>query len=263
MLFGAEALAKLRAAHVCVVGVGGVGSWAVEALARSGVGALTLIDFDNVCVSNTNRQACALADTVGRPKVEVLAGRVMAINPLCHVDAVAERFTAATAVRLMSPPFDYVIDATDKMSNKAVLISECLRRGWPVLTVGGAGGKRDATRVRTGDLGEAANDNLLRLVRKKLRRAHGFPNGEGVVFGVRCVYSHERSVFPWSDGTCRAGPEPGTNLTLDDSTGFGTAVFVTGTFGFAAAGDVVRTLVGEAKSHGASNASNLDPGFRS
>jgi tRNA A37 threonylcarbamoyladenosine dehydratase len=243
-LLGAGALGRLRDARVCVVGVGGVGSWTVEALARSGVGVLTLIDLDDVCVTNTNRQVCALEGTVGRPKVAVLAERVAAINPLCRVEPVAEYFTAATAGRLMSQTFDYVIDATDRMSNKALVISECLRRGRPVLTVGGAGGKRDATRVRAGDLGEAVNDNLLRLVRKKLRRDHGFPNGEGVVFGVRCIYSPEKPVFPWSDGSCRSEAEPGTNLTLDCSSGFGTGVFVTGAFGFAAAGDVVRTLAG-------------------
>jgi tRNA A37 threonylcarbamoyladenosine dehydratase len=128
------------------------------------------------------------------------------------------------------------------MTNQALLIAECVRRGQPVLTVGGAGGRRDGTRVRSCDLGEAHGDDLLRLVRKKLRRAHGFARGEGHRYGVPCVYSTEKPVYPWSDGTCAPDPEPGSELRLDCSSGFGTGVFVTGTFGFVAAGEVVRRI---------------------
>jgi tRNA A37 threonylcarbamoyladenosine dehydratase len=244
-LVGRVGLERLRAARVCVVGVGGVGSWTVEGLARSGVGALTLIDLDDVCVTNVNRQLPALDGQIGRPKVEVLAERVRAINPSCEVEAVAEFFTAASAERLLSARFDFVVDAIDKLSNKALLIGEATRRGIRVLTIGGAGGKRDATQVRTGDLGESWGDELLRQVRKKLRRDHGFPAGEQtgkMHWGVRCVWSSEAQVFPWADGTCAAEPEPGSTLALDCESGFGTAVFVTGAFGLAAAGEVVRAI---------------------
>jgi tRNA A37 threonylcarbamoyladenosine dehydratase len=242
-LFGRAALERLRAAHVCVVGVGGVGSWAGEALARSGVGALTLVDLDDVCVTNVNRQLPALDGQIGRPKVAVLAERVRAINPACRVETVQEYFTKASADRLLAAPFDYVIDAIDKLTNKALLIAECRALGRPVLTVGGAGGKRDATQLRAGDLGEATGDMLLRLVRKKLRRDHGYEHGKKLHFGVRCVWSAEEPVYPWADGTCADKPEPGSNLTLDCESGFGSAVFVTGAFGLAAAGEVVRQLV--------------------
>jgi len=250
-LFGRAGLERLRAAHVCVVGAGGVGSWAVEGLARSGVGALTLIDLDDVCVTNVNRQLPALDGEIGRPKVDVLARRARLINPEIRVEAVAEFFTAATAERLLgagasvTPRFDCVIDAIDSMSNKALLIAECARRGLRCVTVGGAGGKRDASAIRTGDLGESMSDDLLRLVRKKLRRDHGFARGEGHRYGVRCVYSAEKPVYPWADGTCAAEPEPseaGANLKLDCESGFGTAVFVTGAFGLAAAGEAVRWI---------------------
>jgi tRNA A37 threonylcarbamoyladenosine dehydratase len=129
------------------------------------------------------------------------------------------------------------------MSNKALLIAECVKRNLPCVTIGGAGGRRDPTRIRAADLGEAMNDELLRLVRKKLRRDHGFARGEGNLYGVRCVYSAEKPVFPWADGTCQAEPEPGSNLKLDCASGFGTAVFVTGAFGLAAAGEAVNLIV--------------------
>jgi tRNA threonylcarbamoyladenosine dehydratase len=245
-LFGRDGLERLTAAHVCIVGVGGVGSWTVEGLARSGVGALTLIDLDDVCVSNVNRQLPALDGQIGRPKVVVLAERVRLINPACRVSAVSEFFTASSASRLLQGPFDFVVDAIDRMTPKALLISSCKERGWPVLTVGAAGGRRDPMQIRTGDLGEAG-DELLRQVRKKLRRDHGFEAGahRGITrMGVAGVWSIERPVFPWADGTCATDPEPGSNLKLDCESGFGTAVFVTGAFGLAAAGEVVRAIAG-------------------
>lgn len=243
-LFGAAALPRLRAAHMAVVGLGGVGSWTVEGLARSGVGGLTLIDLDDVCVTNVNRQLPALDGAIGRPKGAVLAERVRAINPLCRATVVSEFFTAESAERLLAPRFDAVVDAVDLMSHKALLIASCVQRGLACVTVGGAGGKRDATRICAGDLGESHHDELLRLVRRKLRRDHGFAPGEGRRYGVRAVWSAERPVYPWSDGTCAAEPEPGGSLRLDCVTGFGTAVFVTGAFGLVAAQETVNLIIG-------------------
>ncbi len=243
-LVGRAGLEHLAAAHVCVVGVGGVGSWTVEGLARSGIGALTLVDLDDVCVTNVNRQLPALDGQVGRPKATVLAERIRLINPECRVTTALEFFTENTAERLLTPRFDFVVDAIDLMSHKALLIGGCRERGLPVLSVGAAGGRRDPTRIRAGDIGEAT-DELLRQVRKKLRRDYGFSSGahRGITrMGVRCVWSTERPVFPWADGTCAAEPEPGSNLKLDCESGFGTAVFVTGTLGLVAAGEVVRAI---------------------
>ena len=245
-LFGRAGLDRLRAAHVAVIGIGGVGSWVVEGLARSGVGALTLIDLDDVCITNVNRQLPALDGQVGRPKVIAVAERVRLINPACRIETVAEYFTASTAVRLLAPPFDCVVDAIDGMKNKTLLIAACVKRGLPCVTVGGAGGKGDATKLRAGDLGEATTDDLLRQVRKKLRRDHGWARGENNRYGVRCVYSTEKPVFPWANGTCSTEQEPGTNLKLDCASGFGTAVFVTGAFGLAAAGEAVRLIAATA-----------------
>jgi tRNA threonylcarbamoyladenosine dehydratase len=246
-LFGREGLARLQAAHVCVVGVGGVGSWTVEGLARSGVGALTLIDLDDVCVTNVNRQLPALDGAIGRSKVDVLAERVRLINPECRVTVLTEFFTAASAARMLATRFDFVVDAIDDVANKALLIAESLQRKLPVITVGGAGGKRDATQIQSGDLGDAWGDELLRLLRRKLRRDHGFQAGTQkgkMYFDVRCIWSSEVQVYPWADGTCQTEPEPGGNLKLDCESGFGTGVFVTGAFGLAAAGEVVRLIAG-------------------
>ena len=248
-LLGIAALERLRNAHVCVVGVGGVGSWTVEGLARSGIGALTLVDLDDVCVTNVNRQLPALDGHIGRPKVSVLAERVQAINPACRVTVLQEFFTKESADRMLAAPFDYVVDAIDRMSNKALLIGECRAMGRPVLTVGAAGGKRDATQIRAGDLGDAYSDELLRQVRKKLRRDHGFSSGTTkgrMHFGVRCVWSSEMPVYPRADGTCSTEPEAGANLAMDCESGFGAAVFVTGAFGLIAAGEVVKDLAKKA-----------------
>ncbi len=241
-LYGAGSLACLQAAHVAVVGLGGVGSWTVEGLARSGVGRLTLIDLDDVCVTNTNRQLPAIEGNHGRPKAEALAERVRLINPDCQIDVVMAFLTAANADEVLAPAFDVVVDAIDGTTNKADLIGACVQLGKRCVTVGGAGGKRDASQLRIGDLGEAWGDELLKMVRKKLRREHGFARGEGNRYGVRCVWSAENPTYPWADGTCSNEPEPGSNLKLDCASGFGTAVWVTGAMGLVAAQEAVKWI---------------------
>jgi tRNA A37 threonylcarbamoyladenosine dehydratase len=246
-LMSRAGLERLRAAHVCVVGVGGVGSWVIEGIARSGIGAITLVDLDDVCVTNVNRQLPALDGQIGRPKVGVLSERVRLINPECKVEPVEDFFTPASAGRILAPKYDFVVDAIDRMTHKAHLIAGCRERGFSVLTIGAAGGRRDATRIKAGDIGEAG-DELLRQVRKRLRRDYNFSSGaqRGITrMGVRCVWSTEPPIFPWADGTCGKEPEPGSNLKLDCESGFGTAVFVTGVMGLMAAGEVVRTIAGE------------------
>ncbi len=191
-------LPRLHAAHVCVVGVGGVGSWVVEGLARSGVGAVTMVDLDDVCLTNVNRQLPALEGSIGRPKVEALAERVRAINPDCRVTTRSEFFTAATAEHLLAPRFDWVVDCVDLMSNKALLIASCVQRGRPVLTVGGAGGRRDATRIRTGDLGDSHGDELLRQVRKDCDATTVSPRARAIT--TACL------AFPRTRDRCTLGP---------------------------------------------------------
>jgi tRNA A37 threonylcarbamoyladenosine dehydratase len=242
-LYGRDALEELARAHVCVIGIGGVGSWIVEALARSGVGRLTLIDMDDVCITNTNRQVPALEGEYGRPKIDVLAERVRRINPACEVALHHAFLTAGTAEELIHGGYTFVVDAVDRMTPKALIIARARELGLEVLTIGGAGGRRDPTRIRVGDLGATSGDMLLRLVRKKLRRSHGWPAGKGHTLGVAAVYSSEPQVYPWSNGDVCATAEPGANLHMDCASGFGAACFVTGSFGFAAAGEIVRRIV--------------------
>jgi tRNA A37 threonylcarbamoyladenosine dehydratase len=241
-LYGGHALPRLHAAHVAVIGVGGVGSWTAEALARSGVGTITLVDLDDVCVTNTGRQLPALASTVGLPKVGVLAGRIREINPACRINAVAQFFTESTCDAILSEKFTWVIDAVDRFSIKRLIIGECRRRGIPVLTCGAAGGRRDPSRVRVTDLAQSGQDILLKQLRRGLRNVYGFPKGEGVEFGVPCVSTTEPPVYAWPDGTVRPEPPEECNLKLDCHSGFGAATFITGAFGFLAASEVVRRI---------------------
>jgi tRNA A37 threonylcarbamoyladenosine dehydratase len=241
-LYGQGGLQKLRAAHVCVVGIGGVGTWAAEALARSGLGALTLVDLDEVCVTNINRQLHALTETIGRSKVEVMADRIRAINPDCRVTADQRFFNDQTAAEILAPKYDFVLDAIDSVSQKVLLLARCHEHKLPVVTCGGAGGRRDATHVRVADLAKVSHDRLLAEVRKKLRKEYGFP-ADGSAMGIPAVYSAEAPVFAQPDGTVcenRAATEEGARLNCNG--GLGSATFVTGTFGFAAAGVVVKVI---------------------
>lgn len=247
-LYGKNGQERLRRAHVCVVGIGGVGSWAVEALARSGIGRLTLVDLDDVCISNVNRQLHAVTGEFGKPKVEVMAARVQLINPDCVVRAEQMLFTASTAETLLAANYDGVLDAIDQTAMKALLIARCCERKLPIVTTGGAGGRRDPTALRADDLARSTHDGLLAATRKLLREEHGFPRDPKKKFGVTCVFSPEPQVFPASDGTVCEQPEPGSRLKLDCRSGYGTATFVTGAFGFAAAAQVVKLVTGSDKS---------------
>lgn len=245
-LLGGGSLEKLAAAHVCVVGVGGVGSWTVEALARSGIGALTLVDLDDVCVTNINRQLSALDGTIGRPKVEVLAERVREINPECHVTVRTEFFTETSADEILeAAKFGYVVDAIDSLKNKCLLVVKCVGKRIPLVVSGGAGGRSDPSQIKTDDLAFTTRDQLLRDVRKRLRQRFGFSRDLKKPFGVRAVYSTEPAMFPWSDGTVCTEPEAGSDAAINCEAGMGTACFLTGAFGFAAASIVVRAITKE------------------
>ncbi|NMD22078.1 MAG: tRNA threonylcarbamoyladenosine dehydratase [Verrucomicrobia bacterium] len=228
-LLGRDALARLGRAHVCVVGLGGVGSWAVEALARSGVGRMTLVDFDVVSVGNINRQIHALEPTLDQPKAQVLADRVRLIHPRLRLEMIPARFGEETAARILETPYDCLLDAIDGAANKSRLIAGCRARHIPIVTSGGAGGRRDPTRVRIDDLAFSSHDRLLAQVRAILRQDYAFPRGHAP-FGVPCVHSTERPVPAQT-------PDPARPI-------FGTAVFVTGTFGFALASLAVKRILG-------------------
>ena len=237
---------RLRHAHVCVVGLGGVGSWAIEALARSGLGELTLIDLDDICISNTNRQLHAITSNFGKPKVEAMRQRVTDINPDCILHSVHSLFLKSNARQLLASRFDYVIDAIDSPSLKSHLVAVCCELGISVIVSGAAGGRLDPTAVEVADLALSSHDALLRQLRTTLRRRYGFPRGDAL-FGVDCVFLREIPVLPETAvGTCGNGT--GSDLRLDCATGYGTAAFVTGTFGFVAASRVIQKLAAIAPS---------------
>lgn len=246
-LYGVAAAQRIRTGHVCVIGIGGVGSWTVEALARTGVGTLTLIDLDDICVTNTNRQIHAVSSTIGRSKVDVMADRVLSIHPDCNVLRIHDFFTASTAGSLLLPAFDVVVDAIDDVANKCRLLALCRQRGLPVVAVGGAGGRRNPALIRVDDLSQSGGDGLLRDVRRTLRHTWSFP--EKGPWGIRTVFSVEKAVFPGADGETCDRPDPSVNLKLDCASGFGTASFVTGTFGLMAAAEATDLLV-QAPRHG-------------
>ena len=242
-LYGTDGAARLRSAHVAVIGVGGVGSWSVEALARSGIGALTLIDLDEVCVSNVNRQLPALTSEVGKPKVHVLRERILGSNPDCRVTAIEEFFTPKNAADLLATPYTAILDAIDDASNKSLLLAESSRRKIPTVTVGAAGGRRDPTAIRIADLAFTTHDRLLVRIRKILRMDYKFPENPKTPFNIPCIYSVEHPVFPQSDGTVCATRGDATELRMNCNSGYGSATHVTGAFGFAAAAEVINTIV--------------------
>lgn len=242
-LYGTDGQERLRRAHVCVVGIGGVGSWVVEALARSGVGELTLVDLDEVCISNVNRQLHAVTGAFGKPKVEVMAERVRLIQPDCKVHALLSLFTAKTAPEILAVPYAGLVDAIDQTPMKALLIARCRELKIPLVTTGGAGGRRDPTALQVADLARTTHDGLLAATRKLLRDEYGFPRDPKKKFGVDCVFSPEPQVFPAPDGSVCATRAPGVDLRLDCRSGYGTASFVTGAFGFAAAAQMVQRIV--------------------
>lgn len=226
---------------MCVVGLGGVGSWAAEALARSAVGRLTLIDLDHVAESNVNRQLHALEGEMGRAKARVLAERIMAINPAAVVEVMEEFVDDDNLPRLLRPEQHFVIDCIDAYRTKAALIAHCRRQGTPVITVGGAGGQLDPLRIRMADLSRTLHDPLLAKTRKRLRREFGFTRNPKRRFEVPAVYSMEQPRYPAGEGgICLEKPAAG--LQGLNCGGFGAVMTVTATFGLVAVSHVLKRL---------------------
>ncbi|MGK0456958.1 MAG: tRNA A37 threonylcarbamoyladenosine dehydratase [Zhongshania aliphaticivorans] len=241
-LYGTEGLKRLAGAHVCVIGLGGVGCWVVEALARTGIGRLTLVDMDEVCLSNVTRQLHALDDTIGRSKAALLADRVAKISPHCEVTVEECFFTESTMPRLLEPSFDFIVDAIDTTDYKCLLIAEARKRNLNIITCGGAGGRIDPSRVQVADLSRTINDPLMLQVRRRLRQKYGFPGFRRQKFKVDCVFSDELPVFPAEDGSVSCEREKGADYRLNCDQGFGSASYLTGTLGFFLAAEVVKRI---------------------
>lgn len=251
-LVGDAGMEKLFKSHVMILGLGGVGSWAAESLARSGVGKISLVDFDDICITNTNRQLHAMQGMVGRKKAEAMKERLAKVNPQAKFEAVPMFYNAENAESIFALKPDYIIDAIDNLTAKCHLISECKKRNIPMITSGGSGAKMDPTRIRIVDLTETIQDPLSATTKKILRQQFDFPRGKEK-FGIPCVFSDEQHTEPYKlnydngMGFKCVCPQGQNDLHSCDHRPviWGNASFVTGAFGLAAASWVVQNIVGE------------------
>lgn len=233
-LYGVRGAAQIRGAHVAVVGLGGVGSWAAEALARSGVGRLTLIDLDHIAESNINRQIHALESTLGQAKVQAMRERIALINPACQVHCIEDFVEPSNWPAILPPDVQCVIDACDQVHAKTAMAQWARDAGTLFITVGAAGGKRHAHQVDIADLAGVTHDPLLAQVRNRLRKNHNAPR-EGRKIGVACVFSREAVAPP--DASCAVEGDGTLNCH-----GYGSSVAVTATFGQCAVGWVLQNF---------------------
>ena len=259
-LYGDEGLNRLLASHVCVIGVGGVGSWVVESLVRSGVGAITMIDMDVVAESNINRQILAHTDSIGRDKVLVMEERIGQINPDCKVNTVDDFIAVDNLAKYLNSNMNFVVDCIDDFRTKAALIDYCKKAKINIFTVGGAGGQVDPNKVRQSDLSRTQHDVLLAKTRKLLRQDYGFARNLKRSFGVPCVYSDEQLVYPDGRGGITAQRPNNSssvdveanasglpNNALNCAGGLGSITHTTGSFAFIASAYVINYLVEERK----------------
>jgi len=244
-LYGQAALERFRQARVCVIGVGGVGSWIVEALARSAIGRLTLIDLDNVAESNINRQIQALTDTVGQAKIHALAERIAQINPYCEVTQIEDFVDPDNLEQMVGAGrYDYVVDAIDSAKAKTALVAYCHRNKIPLIVIGSAGGKTDPTKIEVRDLSKTEQEPLLKKVRRRLRSNYGFPPGMKNKYHIDAVFSMEPLQAPNTGEACSIDGDERAVTGLNCA-GYGSAMVVTATFGMVAAGHVLNKLAAE------------------
>lgn len=243
-LYGIQGAEIIQQANICVIGIGGVGSWVAEALARTGVGHITLIDLDDICTTNVNRQIHATTDTVGESKTEVMAERIKAINPDCQVTEIEDFVTLDNVRDLINNSFDYVIDAIDSVPVKSAIIAHCKRQKIPMITIGGAGGQTDPTQIAISDLSQTYQDPLLAKVRNQLRREYNFSRNTKRKFSIDAVFSTQQLVYPDAEGNvCHAKQSGDGAMRLDCSGGFGAATHVTASFAFFAVGKAIEKLI--------------------
>mgnify|MGYP001320776358 CR=1 FL=1 len=244
-IYGNQALQQFSGSHVMVVGIGGVGSWVAESLARSGVGRITLIDLDDICVTNINRQIHALTDTIGQSKTAVMSGRLRAINPLIQVTEVANFLIPGNCAELITADIDYVVDAIDSVKSKAALIAHCRRSKKPFITIGGAGGKTEPAKIKVCDIAQATHDPLLAKVRSKLRKDYRIRDNSRGRLNVPCVFSTEQISYPPLESECPTQPT-NSSFRLDCNTGFGSVSHLTATFAFFAVSETLKKLASQA-----------------
>ena len=245
-LYGDSALKSFQHTRICIIGIGGVGSWVVEALARSGIGALTMIDMDHVAESNVNRQLHALSSTLGKSKIIAMSERVFEINPYCRVDLIDDFVSVDNVRELLSEGYDYIIDCADNFRVKAAIVACCKRNKVRIITIGGAGGRIDPSAIRLVDLARTEHDALLSKVRKQLRREYGFSRNLARRFDVPCVFSDEQVRYAIGDGSVSADKSRiDRGMGLNCGGALGSATHVTAAFGFMAVSHVLKRLSSE------------------
>jgi tRNA A37 threonylcarbamoyladenosine dehydratase len=243
-LYGTQGLTTLQNSHILIIGIGGVGSWAAEALARSGLGQITLMDLDDLCVSNINRQIHATQDTIGLAKTAIMASRLKTINPEMIVNTIEDFLDHDNIETYITSNYSLVIDAIDAVMVKTKLINYCKYKKIRIMTIGSAGGKKDPTKITSTDLSKTKNDPLLSKVRNNLRRLYGFSRKPKQSFSVAAVYSTEQMTYPDDKGgVCQSKQFLDEGARLDCSQGFGAATMVTATFGFVAASEAIEKLL--------------------
>jgi len=247
-LYGSTALAKFKESHICVIGIGGVGSWVAEALARSGIGQLTLIDMDDICVTNTNRQIHALSNTIGETKIEAMAARCRLINPEIKLNLIDDFIDKQNCFKYLSGEFDYIFDAIDSISAKVALIAHCKRNKYPLLTCGGAGGQLDPTQIQVTDLAKTIQDPLAAKVRSELRRFFNFSKNPKRKFRIDCVFSTEQLSYPDMNGeVCKEKADSDGNMKMDCASGFGASTMVTASFAFVGVAFMLKKMLSKSQ----------------
>ena len=242
-LYGEKGFKRIQESKFLIVGVGGIGSWICEDLVRTGALHLTLVDMDDICVTNINRQVHSLSDNIGKLKIDEMKKRLLQINPECEVICVHDFFSEKTHQKILAPGFDYVFDAIDSHKSKCILISQCKEREIPIIISGGAGGKFDPTKIEVRDLSKTINDQLLHWLRKTLRKHYGFPPFKGKPFRIPAVFSTELPLTnPNTDKEVTDRPKIDNSDFVNCNTGYGSAGFVTASFAHAAVSYALNQL---------------------
>ena len=243
-LYGTEATQKLANAHALVIGIGGVGSWVAESLARSGIGEISLMDLDDICITNTNRQVHALKSQIGQSKVAATRARLEDINPEITVNSLDDFLDKNNIDQYIEHRHSIVIDAIDSTMTKSALIAHCKRQKIPLITIGSSGGKKDPAQITYGDLSKTHNDPLLAKVRNNLRRLYAFSRNPKRVFSIEAIYSTEQMTYPDNQGeTCQHRGFLSGGEKLDCSGGYGAASMVTASFGLLASARAIEKII--------------------
>jgi tRNA A37 threonylcarbamoyladenosine dehydratase len=243
-LYGTQACLKLLHSHVLIIGIGGVGSWVAEALVRSGIGTITLMDLDDICVTNSNRQVHTTCHTVGLAKTTVMAKRLKAINPEVEVHCIDDFIDKGNITEHIQPHFSFIFDAIDNAIDKTEIIAHCKKNNFPMITIGSSGGKKDPSKIAYDDLAKTTCDPMFLKIRNNLRRKHGFSRDPQQLFNIEAIYSTEPMVYPDNKGETSSSKEfIQAGEKLDCGSGYGASTMITASFGLLAAARAIETLI--------------------